>query len=216
MDIKIANRLQELRKKNGYSQEELADELGVSRQAVSKWERGDASPDTDNLIALSKIYNVTLDELINGQDEYKINENEYEDFKKEQYSKYVKSDDEEDDDDDKNLTPTQKLVITIVSGVSTIVALTAYLVLGFCFNLWHPAWIVFMLIPFASSLADAIVKKNPTHFAYPVIVVVIYLLVGFLTDLWHPCWAIFLTIPIYYLIIDVVSNVRRIKTEKKP
>lgn len=110
MDIKVANRLQELRKKNGYSQEDLADELGVSRQAVSKWERGDASPDTDNLIALSKIYNVTLDELINGEDEYKVNENDYVNFKKEENSKNLKSeDDDDDDDDDKNLTPVQKL-----------------------------------------------------------------------------------------------------------
>jgi len=215
MDIKVANRLQELRKKNGYSQEDLADELGVSRQAVSKWERGDASPDTDNLIALSKIYNVTLDELINGEDEYKVNENDYINFKKEENSKNLKSeDDDDDDDDDKNLTPVQKLTITIASCVSVIIALTAYLILGLCFNLWHPSWIVFMLIPFVSSLADAIVKKNPSHFAYPVLVVVIYLIVGFLTNLWHPCWAIFLTIPIYYIIIDVSKDVKKIKTKK--
>ena len=67
MNIETANRLYELRKKNGLSQEELADKLGISRQAVSKWERAEASPDTDNLILLAKLYNVSLDELLNSE-----------------------------------------------------------------------------------------------------------------------------------------------------
>lgn len=69
MTIEMANRLYELRRKQGLSQEELAEKLGVSRQAVSKWERGEASPDTDNLIALAGIYGVSLDELVFGKKE---------------------------------------------------------------------------------------------------------------------------------------------------
>lgn len=65
MNIETANRLYELRKKNGYSQEELAEKLGISRQAVSKWERAEASPDTDNLVELAKLYGISLDELLN-------------------------------------------------------------------------------------------------------------------------------------------------------
>ena len=64
MTIEVADRLVKLRKKYGYSQEELADKLGLSRQAVSKWERAEASPDTDNLICLAKLYGVSLDELL--------------------------------------------------------------------------------------------------------------------------------------------------------
>ena len=64
MTIEVAYRLVKLRKKYGYSQEELADKLGLSRQAVSKWERAEASPDTDNLICLAKLYGVSLDELL--------------------------------------------------------------------------------------------------------------------------------------------------------
>ncbi len=65
MDISTANRLYELRKQHGLSQDELADKLNVSRQAVSKWERSESSPDTDNLIALAKLYGISLDELLN-------------------------------------------------------------------------------------------------------------------------------------------------------
>ncbi len=58
------NNLIRLRKEAGLSQEELADKLAVSRQAVSKWERGEALPDTDNLIRLAKLYNVSIDEIV--------------------------------------------------------------------------------------------------------------------------------------------------------
>ncbi len=64
MNIEIANRLVHLRKSNHLSQEALAEKLGISRQAVSKWERAEASPDTDNLILLAKLYHVSLDELL--------------------------------------------------------------------------------------------------------------------------------------------------------
>ncbi|MCH5279098.1 MAG: helix-turn-helix transcriptional regulator, partial [Christensenellaceae bacterium] len=49
MTLEIANRLIQMRKARGLSQESLAETIGVSRQAVSKWERAEASPDTDNL-----------------------------------------------------------------------------------------------------------------------------------------------------------------------
>lgn len=64
MNIEIANRLHKLRKDHNMSQEELAVKIGISRQAISKWERAEASPDTDNLILLSKLYGVSLDELL--------------------------------------------------------------------------------------------------------------------------------------------------------
>lgn len=64
MNIDIAKRLADRRKRAGFSQEALALELGVSRQAVSKWERSESSPDTDNLIALAQLYGVSLDDLL--------------------------------------------------------------------------------------------------------------------------------------------------------
>ena len=71
MNIKTANKLQQLRKEKGYTQESLADALGISRQAVSKWERAEASPDTDNLICLAKLYGISIDELLDCENSYK-------------------------------------------------------------------------------------------------------------------------------------------------
>ena len=67
MDLAMAQRLVDRRKAAGLSQEALAARLGVSRQAVSKWERSESSPDTDNLIALAALYGVSLDELLYGE-----------------------------------------------------------------------------------------------------------------------------------------------------
>ena len=67
MNIKLADRLVELRKQNKLSQEALAEKLGLSRQAISKWERAEASPDTDNLIALASLYGISLDELLGNE-----------------------------------------------------------------------------------------------------------------------------------------------------
>lgn len=64
--MKLSERLYTLRKARGLTQEELAEALGVSRQAVSKWESGAAMPDTEKLIALSKYFGVTIDSLISG------------------------------------------------------------------------------------------------------------------------------------------------------
>ena len=64
MNVEIAQRLAERRKQAGLSQEALAARLGVSRQAVSKWERSESSPDTDNLIALAQLYGLSLDDLL--------------------------------------------------------------------------------------------------------------------------------------------------------
>ena len=91
MNIEIANRLLEFRKKSGLSQEELADKLNISRQSVSKWERAESCPDTDNLIELAKIYNVTLDELIN------VDKPVNNETKKEEFSSDIKIINEEHD-----------------------------------------------------------------------------------------------------------------------
>lgn len=64
--MNIADRIQNLRKSRGISQEELADKIGVSRQAVSKWESEQSSPDIEKIILLSDYFDVTTDYLLKG------------------------------------------------------------------------------------------------------------------------------------------------------
>ena len=68
MEQNLSQRLADLRKENKLSQEALAEKMGLSRQAISKWERGESAPDTENLILLSGIYGITLDELLHGKE----------------------------------------------------------------------------------------------------------------------------------------------------
>lgn len=65
----FAERLKDLRKAKQLSQEKLAEELKVSRQAISKWEQGLALPDTENLLLLGQYFKVSLDYLLLGVDE---------------------------------------------------------------------------------------------------------------------------------------------------
>ena len=64
MNVEIAQRLAELRRERGFSQEGLAEQLGLSRQAVSKWESGRSDPSTTNLIALAKLFGIEPEELL--------------------------------------------------------------------------------------------------------------------------------------------------------
>ena len=64
----FSEKLQILRKNKGYTQEALADKLGVSRQAVAKWESGQIYPDISNLILISEIMNVSVDYLVKDND----------------------------------------------------------------------------------------------------------------------------------------------------
>ena len=65
--MKLGNNIYLLRTRKGLSQGDLAEALDVSRQSVSKWETGGATPDLDKLLALCDLFCVTLDELVRGE-----------------------------------------------------------------------------------------------------------------------------------------------------
>lgn len=65
----ISRNLKSLRKKNQYTQEEIAEKINVSRQSVAKWENGESNPDIESCIKLANLYNVKLDDLVNHSEE---------------------------------------------------------------------------------------------------------------------------------------------------
>ena len=65
----FSEKLLELRRREGLSQEQLADRLGVTRQSVSKWESGAAAPELTKLVALSELFSVSVDYLVGLTDE---------------------------------------------------------------------------------------------------------------------------------------------------
>lgn len=211
MNLEIASRLVELRRENNLSQEALAEKLGISRQAVSKWERAEASPDTDNLIALAKLYHVSLDELL------KIHEED---------------DDEHLDAPRQGQSDTENVVSVGFDGIHVkdkdgkvnshlfahgkdgkdgelhlgIIVVVAYIIIGSCFGAWHPGWLIFLCIPVVSTFIQAVRFRNADIFAYPVLAVVVFLYVGLVHYIWHPTWVVFLTIPVYYSITGYIRR----------
>lgn len=196
MNIEVANRLAELRKKSGLSQEQLAEQLGISRQAISKWERAESSPDTDNLIALARLYGVSLDALVNMSDEAAEDE---------RFARQAAEPAPEPEPD-----PHQESHVAHVFGRRFDVNLYAfpfpvfivalYLLLGFFLRLWHPGWLLFLTIPIYYTAIDGD-HFDLNHVPYPLLVVPMYAIMGVAWNWWHPGWLIFLTIPIYYTVM---------------
>jgi len=216
MNIEIANRLFELRKKNNLSQEELAEKIGVSRQAVSKLERAESSPDTDNLILLARLYEMSLDELLFTTEP--VGKNGVKQAEQASIGRsgiYVA---------DKNGTEVHidlagvrvevkdDDVHVAVYPFVPIVVVAIYLVIGFVFDLWHPGWLIFFAIPifyeFVAMAATEGARRKANLFPMAPLCVVVFLLLGFLNDLWHPAWIVFLLIPIYHTIVSVALKGR--------
>ena len=230
----LPNNLYELRRKAGLSQEEFADKLSVSRQAVSKWERGEAYPDTENLIAISEMFKVTIDELLNARDlsssEAKNIDapdvNEHANITDEAKSKggyglkleldngiNIKlgkgdeSDFIDEDDDDSAVAERSNWKYSMLYSVPySIACLVAFLVLGFTLNAWYWAWTLFITVPVYDSVLDAIRKKSLSEFEYAIFVAFIYCLFGIIYKWWHPGWVIFVTIPVFYTVAEAIDK----------
>lgn len=197
MDIKTADRLQQLRKAHGYSQEALSEKLGVSRQAVSKWERGESSPDTDNLIAIANLYSVTLDELINGDGAVKKSADDNLSSAPEELPSVPKI---------QNLVKRHSLykdrARRLLKFPFALIVLAVYVVLNLIIHMWHPLWIMFLFLPIYYHYVGACYTKTKKGYLFalpiPEIVLLAYLVLSFATGLWGAMAVLFITIPIYY------------------
>ncbi len=197
MDLQIGFKLQKLRKERGFSQEELAFKLNVSRQAVSKWERGEAYPDTDNLIQLAKLYETSLDQLL-------IKEKIDTDLKENDTPILLNKANSPKKRREKKISKIN--VVGLVTGITPLLTVAIYLTLGAVWGLWHPGWIVFFAIIIVPQLAIAIKKKKWKVFPYPFFILVVYLCLGFILNLWHPTWILFLSIPIFHSLCVAIKK----------
>lgn len=80
--MKFEEKLMALRKSRGWSQEELGEKLGVTRQTVSKWELGATTPEMEKLAAMSELFGISIDELVNGESMEFVNEQKLPDGEK--------------------------------------------------------------------------------------------------------------------------------------
>ena len=232
MTIEIADRLIKLRKKHGLSQEELADKLGLSRQAVSKWERAEASPDTDNLICLAKLYGVSLDELLSTDDDVEtiVKEQVKPEANEEKGDSIVLTDDDGSkviikdnhircvDKDGKEVEKFQdkfSKVVALVDCCLTSLMIVLYILLAIFSKTftWANGWVFFFVPDFICSIIRAIHNKNPNKVNIAFLALFTFFFVclvvpGLEANLWHPMWVVFLLIPVYHSIFGTVNKIR--------
>ena len=142
----FGEKLQALRKQSGMSQEQLAERITISRQAISRWELNESVPDIDNIVQLSQIFGVSTDYLLKegeytavmGADYAHPNSNDghaphsYHDVHSEEVAVTTKK--------RKRLSPLARVFLFWI-----IVSPAIYLVFGFWFGWWHPGWLVIVV-----------------------------------------------------------------------
>lgn len=101
----------------------------------------------------------------------------------------------------------------LLHALLPVAAVIIYVLLGYAFKGkgWAAGWIVFLYIPIVESAFTAFKTKNPSAFAYPVLVTALFLTVGMVFHLWHPTWVLFVTIPAFYAICDYINRNRQQK-----
>ena len=203
----ISEKIQILRRQKDISQEQLAEQLNVSRQAVSKWETGENLPDIENIVQLSKIFNVSTDYLLKTyNDESPID----------MHSPSGKSLADElmmtlDDEDE----TTGRFNFTLnFSGIIYPAAVLVFLVLGFHWGMWRAGLVVF---PIAWVIEEIVSFAKTGRFDISVysIASIVFLVLGLGWGLWHPGWLVFVVAWVLSEAIQVKKPKRKKRGKKK-
>lgn len=210
--------LQFLRKRSNITQEELADRLQVSRQSVSKWETGEAYPETEKIIALCDIFGVTMDDLMRGdvaaspappQGEQSgapaAEEEDSGDFScTREEAERVKG--IEDLPERAKKRAGLHVIGNAINGVILAGSVVTFFCLGGLRGLWHPGWLVFLLALSLCAFVDRAFAIDGGKRIKPLgarlckglagmvilLSVTIYLFIGCVYGIWHPSWVIFI------------------------
>ena len=142
--MKLEEKIAFLRKKNGWSQEELAFRLDVSRQAVSKWEMGSSLPDLDNVLKMSELFDCSTDYLLKDG---AIGVNER-----------VETNAEEKSNEQKP----KKTVWKCIEDLFWVIVLLVYLVCSFWTGAWYITWIIFPISGAVFALMESITRLVQT------------------------------------------------------
>lgn len=226
--IDISIRLGDLRREKGLSQEELAEKLGLSRQAVSKWERGESQPDMGNLVALADVYEVTIDEIVRFRPDDASDAADTSDTSGASGTSdasdapNVASDIPDIASDAKAEEASPAADISTMNDASRDdgkMSEETHEVSSF-----PPPPTGQPVDPAASTIPPFNAPPTPPRkkvspwlsFPYPLLVVLIFLIAGFAFGLWHPAWILFLTIPFYYWIVAVITNDPLYKESHEP
>ena len=172
---KTAQLLIKLRKEHKLTQNDLAQELNVSYQAVSKWERGENLPDANIMMDIAKFYNITVDEILHGELKPK------DDLKQKQYKK--------------NVMMFSGIVIIILSVIPFLFLMNSNLFLGIALIIGISIIgiilvVVASFIQIENDSEKAARFKRIENIVYP-ICFVIFFFVGMKYGLWYISWLIF-------------------------
>lgn len=144
--MKLEEKIALLRKQKGWSQEELAFRLDVSRQAVSKWEMGASLPEVDKILKMSELFGCSTDYLL--KEENTITEGQVRD-------EQPKMDEEQGENKPKKKA---KTLGDVLEDLFWLIILCVYLIWSFASGDWHITWIIWPVAGVSFSIIELIVK----------------------------------------------------------
>ena len=197
----VGERLLELRKKKGLSQEEVANILNVSRQTISKWETDQSSPDFDKIVPICNLYEISANCLLTGNDD--IIEKDIEPVKNQRSNSA------------KNIAISVSLYILSVVFLVAFSTIFAQPLVGFCL------FLIVVAIATGIIVYNSIVNKKPKkdltkeekmvkhiNEVISIIIVIVYFIVSFATMAWHITWILFLVSGLLEEIVKLIFSIK--------